>query len=233
MTDIHSHLKALRRARELTQEAVARQMGLTRQAVSSHESGRTQPDLETLARYGEVYGVSLQEILYGGSPRPQDSSLLGSEEMKTLIKLVRDMADYVILDTAPAELLVDASLMARYADAALYVIRYDYTKMNKIRGGVEALALRKVDIIGYIFNGDMIDLADLEQLSEADGLYSALDHPPVLAVFVERLTELFPCQIHALADLAQLCGDLRQARIGNFSACPIPILLHCIQAHPF
>ena len=95
------------------------------------------------------------QILYGGSPRPQDSSLLGSEEMKTLIKLVRDMADYVILDTAPAELLVDASLMARYADAALYVIRYDYTKMNKIRGGVEALALRKVDIIGYIFNGDM------------------------------------------------------------------------------
>ena len=67
MTDIHSHLKALRRARELTQEAVARQVGLTRQAVSSHESGRTQPDLETLARYGEVYGVSLQEILYGGS----------------------------------------------------------------------------------------------------------------------------------------------------------------------
>lgn len=67
MTDIHSHLKALRRARELTQEAVARQMGLTRQAVSSHESGRTQPDLETLARYGEVYGVSLQEILYSGS----------------------------------------------------------------------------------------------------------------------------------------------------------------------
>ena len=33
------------------------------------------------------------QILYGGSPRPQDSSLLGSEEMKTLIKLVRDMAD--------------------------------------------------------------------------------------------------------------------------------------------
>lgn len=71
------------------------------------------------------------------------ASLLGTEEMKALIKLLRDMADYVILDTAPAELLVDASLMARYADAALYVIRYDYTKMNKIRGGVEALALQK------------------------------------------------------------------------------------------
>ena len=70
----------------------------------------------------------------------------------------------------------------------------------------------------HIFNGDVIDLIDLEKLPEADGLHSALDHPPVLAVFVERLTELLPCQVHALTDLAQLCGDLRQARIGNFSA---------------
>ena len=95
------------------------------------------------------------QVLYGGNPNSQDASLLGSEEMGAFVKIIRDMADYVILDTAPAELLVDASLMAKYTDAALYVIRYDYTKMNKIRGGIEALALRKVDIIGYIFNGDM------------------------------------------------------------------------------
>lgn len=94
-------------------------------------------------------------ILYGGAPGSQDTSLLGSEDMGAFVKTVRDMADYVILDTAPAELLADASLMAKYTDAALYVIRYDYTKMNKIRSGIEALALRKVDVIGYIFNGDM------------------------------------------------------------------------------
>lgn len=66
MAAIHSHLKGLRQGRGLTQEAVAREMGLTRQAVSSHESGRTQPDLDTLLRYAQVYGVSVQEILYGG-----------------------------------------------------------------------------------------------------------------------------------------------------------------------
>ena len=67
MTDIHSHLKALRRARELTQEAVARQMGLTRQAVSSHESGRTQPDLETLERIAAAMGVAVTEVIYGAA----------------------------------------------------------------------------------------------------------------------------------------------------------------------
>ena len=67
MVAIHGNLKQLRHSRGWTQEEVARQMALTRQAVSSHESGRTQPDLETLKRYAEVYQVSIQDILYGGS----------------------------------------------------------------------------------------------------------------------------------------------------------------------
>lgn len=66
MAAIHGNLKQLRQSRGWTQEEVARQMALTRQAVSSHESGRTQPDLETLKRYAEVYQVSIQDILYGG-----------------------------------------------------------------------------------------------------------------------------------------------------------------------
>ena len=67
MAAIHDNLRQLRQANGWTQEEVARQMALTRQAVSSHESGRTQPDLETLKRYAEVYQVSIQDILYGGS----------------------------------------------------------------------------------------------------------------------------------------------------------------------
>ena len=66
MAAIHGTLKQLRQSRGWTQEEVARQMSLTRQAVSSHESGRTQPDLETLKRYAEIYQVSIQDILYGG-----------------------------------------------------------------------------------------------------------------------------------------------------------------------
>ena len=68
MTAIHEHLKLLRQARGLTQEAVAQQVGVTRQAISSYESGRTQPDLDMLRRFAEVYDVSLEDILYGKSP---------------------------------------------------------------------------------------------------------------------------------------------------------------------
>ena len=65
MLSIHAQLKLLRQARGLTQEEVAGRIGVTRQAVSSYESGRTRPDLETLERLAALYQVTLEDLLYG------------------------------------------------------------------------------------------------------------------------------------------------------------------------
>lgn len=65
MAGIHENLKKLRTSRRLTQEVVAQKIGLTRQAISSYESGRTQPGVDMLMRFAEIYEVQLEEILYG------------------------------------------------------------------------------------------------------------------------------------------------------------------------
>ena len=62
---IHQRLRQLRQASGLTQEQVAGQIGLTRQALSSYESGRTRPDIETLMYLAEIYGTDLDGLLYG------------------------------------------------------------------------------------------------------------------------------------------------------------------------
>lgn len=64
---INESLKTIRQIRGLTQEDVAKQIGVTRQTISSYESNRTQPDLETLKRFAEIYDVELNDILYGKS----------------------------------------------------------------------------------------------------------------------------------------------------------------------
>ena len=51
----------------MTQEEVASIISVTRQTVSSYESGRTQPDLETLKRLAEIYQADLNDVLYGGN----------------------------------------------------------------------------------------------------------------------------------------------------------------------
>lgn len=65
MAAIYENLKHLRTVRGLTQEDVAKQLGVTRQTISSYESNRTQPDLETLKRLADIFQVSISDVLYG------------------------------------------------------------------------------------------------------------------------------------------------------------------------
>ena len=65
MSSINENLKVLRQASGKTQEQVADAISVTRQTISSYESGRTQPDLETLKRLAGVYQVDIYDVLYG------------------------------------------------------------------------------------------------------------------------------------------------------------------------
>jgi len=94
------------------------------------------------------------EILYGGEPNDKASRLLGTKAMGRLIRCLEKRADVVILDTAPSELLADAPALAKYVDAALYIVKYDCAKLRQIREGVRALGMSGIDIIGYTFNAD-------------------------------------------------------------------------------
>ncbi|MGN0486662.1 MAG: DUF2157 domain-containing protein [Acutalibacteraceae bacterium] len=65
MNKISKNIKKLREGSSLTQEQLASKLFITRQAVSSWENGRTQPDIQMLAKLSEVFGVSMEELIYG------------------------------------------------------------------------------------------------------------------------------------------------------------------------
>ena len=52
----------LRKMRKMTQEDLAEQVGVTRQAIAKWESGETIPDLEKCRLLAEVFGVSLDDL---------------------------------------------------------------------------------------------------------------------------------------------------------------------------
>ena len=60
-------LKKLREKRNLTQEELAEQIQVTRQAVSRWETGETQPNTDTLKLLSQFFDVSINTLL--GSPR--------------------------------------------------------------------------------------------------------------------------------------------------------------------
>lgn len=69
MASIGENIKVLRLSRGWTQEQLAQQLHITRQAVGHYESGRTVPDVDTCRRLAEVFGVELEVLLEGeGEP---------------------------------------------------------------------------------------------------------------------------------------------------------------------
>lgn len=65
MNTVGRNLKQLRQRAELTQDALAEQLHVTRQAVSSWETGKTQPDIETLTALAEALHADIRELIYG------------------------------------------------------------------------------------------------------------------------------------------------------------------------
>ena len=65
MQNIAYNIRTLRKERGLTQEELAAQLHVTRQAVSSWERGGSCPDFDTLKRLGEVLGATPEQLLYG------------------------------------------------------------------------------------------------------------------------------------------------------------------------
>jgi len=64
MQNIAYNIRALRKTKGLTQEELATQLHVTRQAVSSWERGGSCPDFDTLKRLGEVLGATPEQLLY-------------------------------------------------------------------------------------------------------------------------------------------------------------------------
>ena len=65
MQNIAYNIRTLRKAKGLTQEDLAAQLHVTRQAVSSWERGGSCPDFDTLKALSEILDATPEQLLYG------------------------------------------------------------------------------------------------------------------------------------------------------------------------
>ncbi len=96
-----------RKAAGLSQEALAAQLGVSRQAVSKWERSESSPDTDNLIALAALYGVSLDELLYGEAASDANGSEDGSTETVDEAKEAEDSAEHADCGDKP---LVDISL---------------------------------------------------------------------------------------------------------------------------
>jgi len=81
MNIISKYLQFLRKSNNYTQDDLAKELGISRQAVSKWETGTTIPDLEILLKISKLYDITINDIL---EPKVQSQRITDFEQISTI-----------------------------------------------------------------------------------------------------------------------------------------------------
>jgi tyrosine-protein kinase Etk/Wzc len=87
-----------------------------------------------------------------GTVPPNPSVLLESTAFRTLIERMKREYDYVIIDSPPANIISDASILGHVADGVLIVARSGATDSSALTHAVEQLTHVGVPLLGVVLN---------------------------------------------------------------------------------
>lgn len=91
-------------------------------------------------------------MILAGPNAPNPSEMLSDKSFESLLKAVRQVFDYVIVDTAPLGNVVDAAIVAQYCDGAILVIEsgaVSYRVSQKVKKQLEQSGCR---LLGAVLN---------------------------------------------------------------------------------
>ena len=65
LNSVGKNIKKFREEKNITQEALAAYLNVSRQAVSNWECGKNEPDIETLHKIAMFLEINVEELIYG------------------------------------------------------------------------------------------------------------------------------------------------------------------------
>ncbi len=84
---ISKNLQILRKRANITQEALAEQVGVVRQTIVKWESGESTPDLETAGRLAEALQVSLDDLVNAPEGEMSEDKALKGKHLFGLVTI--------------------------------------------------------------------------------------------------------------------------------------------------
>jgi non-specific protein-tyrosine kinase len=91
-------------------------------------------------------------VLASGPLPPNPSELLSSPRMRDLVEALRREADVVVMDSPPALLVTDATLLAALADGTILVAEAGRTRSAALRQAVDGLSRATDRLLGVVLN---------------------------------------------------------------------------------
>lgn len=137
-------------------------------------------------------GVPGLTILPTASLPGNPADLLASEEMRSVVSQLRQMFDYVVIDSPPVIPFSDARSLVPLSDAVILVSRYGRTTRRAMCRGAELLANARARVVGVVLNDMDFSSADYHYFNygfswEMSGRpYGYADRAPLSPVEADR-----------------------------------------------
>lgn len=93
------------------------------------------------------------DVLFAGPVPPNPAELVTREVLDDIFEHLKNMYDYIIIDTPPFGIVTDTLSIARLANATLCICRADYTPKNAISYINQLAGEKKLNNISIVING--------------------------------------------------------------------------------
>ncbi len=105
---------------DMRKAELSKHMANKRQGLSTYLNGQSSDLKHLIVKSSEHENLS---ILPCGAMPPNPSELLLTDKLEKLINELKGMYDYIFIDCTPLNIVADASIVGKYADLVLFVIR--------------------------------------------------------------------------------------------------------------
>ena len=102
--------------------------------------------------YIQPSGFDSLSVLASGPLPPNPSELLSSPRMRDLVEVLRQEADAVVMDSPPALVVTDATLLAALADGTILVVEAGRTRSAALHQAVDGLSRATDRVLGVVLN---------------------------------------------------------------------------------
>lgn len=109
------------------------------------------------------------DALLGEKTQINAADFFSSDKFRAMLDTLRRHYDVVVIDTPPVLIVPDARLIAQYADAVIYVVRWGKTFRSMVRQGLASLAAVNVKVTGMVLS--QIDVGEATRYGEYYGAY--------------------------------------------------------------
>ena len=92
------------------------------------------------------------DLLVAAKANVNAADVFASEKFSSLITLLCEHYDFVLIDTPPVLVVPDARVIARHADAVIYTVKWDSTTRTQVRQGLEMFSSLGIPIAGLVLN---------------------------------------------------------------------------------